>query len=135
MKYSLISIIIALFVAIFFVGCKSLEEKSVAGTIAVDGVKMETAGGATTGTPMPNVMLGEVTVSGVTSKPLADTEKSVTTMSLSVKTGWFGSKTVSMSLSGNSNDSSSTKDVLFGVANIISAVNNSVSDTEIIVKE
>jgi len=58
MRFELI--IVAMFVAAAFLagGCASLREKSVAAAGTVSAVKIEAAGGSSTGTPLPNVLMG-----------------------------------------------------------------------------
>ena len=70
-------------------GCASLETKSVA--IASNGtvIKAETTGSASSGTALPNVMLGIVQNSIATAPPLKDGEKTQVVFSYTESQNWF----------------------------------------------
>ena len=75
---------------VLLAGCSALEQKAVAGAGAIDALKIETAGGSTTGTLLPNITMGGA-VSAIATSPSMDNGKTAApVISFAKRTSWLG---------------------------------------------
>ena len=74
MKKFFISTIFSAAAIFIFTGCAALENKSFASAGGVDAMKVETSGSTSTGTILPNIIVGGA-VSAIATSPAVDQEK------------------------------------------------------------
>ncbi len=88
---ALVWTIFSVFMVFSVVGCAALETKAVAIASGIDAMKVETTGSVSSGTVLPNIILGGA-VNSICTAPVMDTGKTAQpTYSKSRRNSFFGS--------------------------------------------